>query len=243
VISASLAKTRWPGGDAIGKVIQFGNMDGNLTPFTIVGVVGDVRELSLATDPRPTFYASHQQRPNRWGRFNYVVSFTGDDDALGTATQRIVRDVRPDIPPRVQTIDQIVAVSVADRKFVLTLVGVFGIAALALAVLGIYSVISYLVAQRARELSIRVALGAQATDVVRMVIRQGMLLALAGIVIGVAASYVVTRMFASMLFGVTATDPQAFGGVVTLLALFAMAASWLPARRAARAEAMDVLRA
>ena len=243
VISASLAKTRWPGGDAIGKVIQFGNMDGNLTPFTIVGIVGDVREQSLSADPRPTFYASHQQRPNRWGRFNYVVSFTGDDAALSSATQRIVREVQPDIPPRVRTIDQIVAVSVADRKFVLTLVGVFGIAALVLAVLGIYSVISYLVAQRSRELSIRVALGAQATDVVRMVIRQGMLLALAGIVTGLAASYVVTRMFASMLFGVTATDPQAFTGVVVLLALFAMAASWLPARRAARAEAMDVLRA
>ena len=243
IISEALARTRWPNEDPIGKVIQFGNMDGNLTPFTIVGIVGDVREYGLASDPRPTFYASYQQRPNPAWRFNYVVEFTGDDASLLTAAQRIVREVRADLAPRVRTVHQILNLSIADRRFTLTLVAVFGIAALVLSVLGIYSVISYLVAQRSRELSIRVALGAQATDVVRMVLRQGMVLALIGIAIGIAASYGVTRMFASMLYGVSATDPTAFTAVVALLVFFAVLASWLPARRAARAEAMDVLRA
>ena len=243
VISASLARSRWPNEDPIGKVIQFGNMDGNLTPFTIVGVVGDVREQSLASDPRPTFYASYQQRPVQAWRFNYVIALSGDAGAVIRAAQRILREVRPDVAPRVRTVDQILNRSVADRRFVLTLVGVFGVAALVLCALGIYSVISYLVAQRSRELSIRVALGAQASDVVRMVVGQGMTLAITGMVLGIAASYAATRMFASMLYGVSATDPAAFAGVVLLLAMFAILASWLPARRAARAEAMDVLRA
>ena len=242
VISASLAEARWPDEEPIGKVIQFGNMDGDVTPFTIIGIVGDVRDRSLTLNPRPTFYASYRQRPRATWRFQFVLLTAADPATVVGAAQRVVRDVSPNVPPRVRTMEQIVGTSVADRRFVLSLVAVFGIAALVLSVLGIYSVISYLVAQRSRELSIRVALGAQATDVVRMVLRQGMLLALAGIVLGVAASYVVTRMFSSMLFGVTATDPLAFLGVVAILAVFAMAASWLPARRAARAEAMDVLR-
>lgn len=242
VISASLANTRWPNENAIGKVIQFGNMDGNLTPFTIVGVVGDVREQSLASPPRPTFYASYQQRQSRAWRFNYVIATSGDPTSLMNAARRILRELRPDIPARVRTIDQIVGMSVADRRFVLSLVGVFALAALVLAVLGIYSVISYLVTQRARELSIRVALGARGRDVVGLVLRQGIVLALVGIAVGAAAAYAVTRFFESMLYEVSATDPAAFAAVTVLLAIAAAAASWIPARRAANAEAMDVLR-
>jgi putative ABC transport system permease protein len=243
VISASLARARWADEEPIGKVIQFGNMDGDLTPFTIIGVVGDVRDRSLTLDPRPTFYASYRQRPRATWRFQFVLRTAADPvTTIGTA-QRVVRDVSPNLPPRVRTMEEIVSTSVADRRFVLSLVAVFGIAALVLSVLGIYSVISYLVAQRSRELSIRVALGAQANEVVRMVLRQGMALALIGIAVGLVASYAATRMFESMLYGVSATDPAAFAAVVALLALFALLASWLPARRAARAEAMDVLRA
>lgn len=242
VISETLAKTRWPEGDAIGKVIQFGNMDGNLTPFTIVGVVGDVRERSLASEPRPTFYASYQQRQNRAWSFNYVIATAGDPAPVMNSARRILRELRPDVPPRVRTLDQIVGTSVSDRRFVLSLVGVFGLAALVLAVLGIYSVISYLVTQRSRELSIRVALGAQARDVVGLVLRQGIVLALVGVLVGAAAAYGVSRFFASMLYDVSATDPIAFAGVTLLLAIAAVAASWIPARRAASAQAMDVLR-
>jgi putative ABC transport system permease protein len=243
VISASLARTRWPDENPIGKVIQFGNMDGILTPFTIVGVVGDVRERSLALPPRPTFYASYRQRPGPAWRFNYVLSTAGDPASVMTAARRIVREARPDMPPRVRTIEAIVGVSVADKRFVLSLVLVFGAVALILATLGIYSVISYLVTQRARELSIRVALGAQRRDVLRMVLGQGMILALAGMVVGAIGALAASRVIGAMLYDLSPTDPIAFGGVMLMLVAVAMLATWLPARRAARAEAMDVLRA
>lgn len=242
VISNALANTRWPNEDPIGKVIQFGNMDGDVTPLTIVGIVGDVRERSLATDARPTFYASYRQRPGYAFRFSFVLSGATDPTGIASAAQRLVREVRPDLPPRVRTIDAIVAGSVADRRFVLSLVAIFGIAALALAALGVYSVISYLVAQRNRELSIRVALGAKSNDIVRLVLRQGIVLAGFGIVIGAVAAIAATRMIATMLYGVTPTDPLAFGAVVITLIVVATLASWLPARRAARVQAMDVLR-
>ena len=242
VISASLAAARWPDDDPIGKVIQFGNMDGDVTPFTIVGVVGDVRETNLAAAPRPTFYASYRQRPNRTYRFNFVLATAGDPAGIVAAAQRIVREARPDLPPRVRTIDAIISASVADRRFVLSLVGVFGAAALVLAALGIYSVISYLVTQRTREIGIRVALGARAEDVVRMVLRQGVVLAAVGIAVGALASFAATRTIEKMLFGIRATDPLAFAAVILMLAAVAILASWLPARRAARVEAMEVLR-
>lgn len=247
VISASLARSRWPGEDPIGKTIQFGNMDGDLRPFTIVGIVGDVREASLAADPSPTFYVSYRQRPVQAWRFDFVLSTSeggGGGDPAGTisAARAIVRDVRPDLPPRIRTIETIVSGSMADRKFVLFLAAAFGVAALVLAALGVYSVISYLVTQRAREISIRVALGAKSRDILGMVLRQGLLLAFAGIVAGALGAYAVTRLIENMLYGVTATDPLAFAAVVVLLATVAMLASWIPARRAARMEAMDVLR-
>jgi putative ABC transport system permease protein len=242
VISSSLAKSRWPNEDPIGKIIQFGNMDGDMTPFTIVGIVGDVRERSLAVDALPTFYSSYRQRPGYAFRFSFVLSGRGDPAGISTAAQRIVREVHPGMPPRVRTIGDIVAGSVADRRFVLSLVAVFGIAALTLAALGVYSVISYLVAQRNRELSIRVALGAQSRDIMRMVVSQGVLLAGLGIVIGAVTAFAVTRLIANMLFGITPTDPLAFGGVVVTLTAVAIVASWIPARRAARVQAMDVLR-
>jgi putative ABC transport system permease protein len=242
VISNSLATSRWPNEDPIGKVIQFGNMDGNMTPFTIVGIVGDVRERSLAADALPTFYASYRQRPGYAFMFSFVLSGPGDPAGISSAAQRIVREVRPDLPPRVRTIGDIVAGSVADRRFVLSLVGVFGIAALTLAALGVYSVISYLVAQRNRELSIRVALGAKSSDIMRMVVRQGVVLAGLGIVIGAVGAFAVTRLLANMLFGIRPTDPLSFGAVVVTLTAVAIVASWIPARRAARVQAMDVLR-
>ena len=243
VISASLAKTRWPTEDPIGKVIQFGNMDGNLTPITVVGIVGDVHERSLESDPRPTFYVSYRQRPTSAYRFNFVLSTPGDPTSIVRSAERAVREVTPDIPPRVRTIEAIVSTSVAGRKFVLSLAGVFGAAALVLAALGIYSVISYLVAQRSREIGIRVALGAQSQDVVRMVLGEGIWLASAGIVAGAVISYWATDAIEKMLFNVSATDPLAFAGVMALLALVAVLASWVPARRASRTEAMEVLRA
>jgi ABC-type antimicrobial peptide transport system permease subunit len=138
--------------------------------------------------------------------------------------------------------DEAVAASVATQRFMLTLVGVFGALALLLAALGVYSVISYLVAQRGREISIRVALGARSADILGLVIRHGLMLAVVGALVGVAGAFSTTRLLTHMLYGISAWDPAAFGAVVVLLAVVAVLASYVPARRAARIEPMDVLR-
>jgi putative ABC transport system permease protein len=153
-----------------------------------------------------------------------------------------VRALRPDVPPVVQTIETVVSTSVADRKFVLLLVTVFGGAALLLATLGVYSVISYIVTQRRKEIGVRIALGAQHSDVLGMVLRQGALLAGVGIGVGTLGSLAMTRLLAGLVFGVSTADPLAFLGVIVLLVSVALMASWLPARRAARVDPMNVLR-
>jgi putative ABC transport system permease protein len=241
LISESLAEARWPGTDPIGKIIQFGNMDGDRTPITIVGVVGDVRE-SLAGPLKPTFYVSYRQRPNQAWRFSFVLATSTDPAAIMNPARAVVRAVRPEVPPRVRAMEGIMVGSIADRRFVLTLIGVFGAAALLLAALGVYSVISYLVSQREREIGIRVALGARSQDILGMVLKQGLSMALAGIVVGAALSLAAARLVEKMLWGVSGTDSVAFGGVVATLVVVSLLASWIPARRAARVQAMDVMR-
>jgi predicted permease len=242
VISASLAKAKWPNEDPIGKIVQYGNMDGDLHPFTVVGVVGDVREASLADQPRPTFYASYRQRPVQAREFFFVVSGSAPPEAIIPAARRIVSDLRPDVPPRFRTIRTVVSESVADRRFVLLLVGVFGGAAMLLATLGVYSVIAYVVTQRRQEIGVRVALGAQSADVLGMVLRQGFTLAFLGIAIGTVAALFAGRLLSRFLFGVTPNDPVAFGGVILMLAVVALVASFVPALRATRVDPMTALR-
>ncbi len=241
VINAALAKSQWPNESAIGKVIEFGNMDGDLTPMTVIGVVGDVHDGGPATEATPMIYSSYRQRPGNGSQFSIVMITSAPATALSTM-RRELRRTRPDVPARFATMDDAVAASVTTQRFMLTLVGVFGVVALLLAALGVYSVISYLVAQRGREISIRVALGARAADIVGLVIRQGVTLAIVGAVVGVAGALATTRLLTHMLYSVSASDPIAFAGVVALLAVVAVVASYLPARRAARIEPMDVLR-
>ena len=241
VISASLAKTKWPNEDPIGKIVQYGNMDGDMHPFTIVGVVGDIREASLADQPRATFYASYRQRPRAAGSFYFVIQANAAESLI-PAARRIVNELRPDVPPRFRTIQTVVSNSVADRRFVLVLVGVFGAAAMLLATLGVYSVIAYVVTQRRQEIGVRVALGAQSGDVLRMVLRQGFTLALVGIAIGTAGALLVGRLLSRFLFGIAPNDPVAFGGVILTLAVVALFASFVPALRATRVDPMTALR-
>ena len=242
VISASLAKAKWPNEDPIGKIIQYGNMDGDMRPFTIVGVVGDVREASLADQPRPTFYASYRQRPRAAGAFYFVIAGEAPPQSIIPAARRIVTDLRPDVPPRFRTIRTVVSASVADRRFVLLLVGVFGAAAMLLATLGVYSVIAYVVTQRRQEIGVRVALGARSGDVLRMVLRQGFALAGLGIAIGTVVARLASQLLSRFLFGVAPNDPVAFGGVIVTLALVALVASFVPALRATRVDPMTALR-
>jgi predicted permease len=241
LINAALAKKQWPNENPIGKVIEFGNIDGDLTPLTVVGVVGDTREQELAADPPATIYVSYRQRPGNDDGLFVVMSTNTEAPAIATARQTF-RQVRGDVPMRFQTIEEIVGRSVASQRFMLFVVGVFGVVALVLASLGVYSVISYLVAQRGREISIRVALGARAGDIVRLVVRQGIQLVIIGVIVGGVAALFATRVLTRLLYGTTPTDPVAFGGVVLTLAVVALLASYLPARRASRAKPMDVLR-
>ena len=242
VISQALAKAKWPNEDPIGKIIQYGNMDGDLRPFTVIGVVGDVREASLADPPRATFYANYRQRPRGASAFNFVVQGSAPPEAIIPAARRVVAELRPDVPPRFRTIETVVSQSVADRRFVLLLVGVFATAAMLLATLGVYSVIAYVVTQRRQEIGVRVALGAQSADVLRMVLRQGFALAFIGIAIGTVAALLVGRLLSRFLFGIAPNDPVAFGGVIVVLAVVALLASFVPALRATRVDPMTALR-
>jgi predicted permease len=242
LISQSLAETRWPAEDAIGKWIEFGNMDGDFTPFMVVGIVGDVRERALGGDPRPTFYGHARQRPTRTLEYHVVMRAEGDPSTLTVPAGAIVRELRSDVPVRFRTVEQIVSSSVSDRRFVLLLLGFFAATALLLAVTGIYGVISYLAAQRTKEMGIRLALGAATGQVSRLLVGQGALLALIGVGIGLLAALSLTRLLGSLLYDVGAADPVTFGAAALLLGGVAVLASYVPARRVSRLDPMSTLR-
>ena len=242
IVSASLARKQWPGESAIGKVLEFGNMDGDMTPMTVVGVVGDVHDKSLVSPPFPAIYAPYAQRPGNGDAFTLVIATTRPAATIASA-RAILRALRTDVPARFGTIESLVSASVAEQRFMLVLVGVFGGVALLLAALGVYSVIAYLVAQRGRELSIRIALGARGIDVVRLVVAQGFALVLVGAALGTIGAIGATRVLQSMLYATSATDLAGFAAVLALLCIVAAVASYVPARRAARADPMDALRA
>ena len=229
VISESLAGTKWPNQDPIGRFVQFGNMDGDTRGFRIIGIVGDVREISPEALPGPLFYGYYRQRMAT--RFSVVVR-TAMAGPIAPTARQVVRQIDPELPVQIRTVEDVFDRALAGRRFSLTLIGVFSVAALLLATLGIYGLISYLVAERTREIGIRLALGAESTDVLRLIVGRGAILAGAGLAVGLGSSLGLTRLLKGMLFGVTATDPAAFI-IVTIVTLAAvLAASYLPARRA-----------
>jgi putative ABC transport system permease protein len=162
---------------------------------------------------------------------------------LMARAREIVHVLDPDVPPQFRTIEQVISASMADRTIVMTLLAGFAAAALLLAAIGIYGVISYAVAQRTREIGVRLALGAQRRDVTRLVMRQGLRLTLAGIVLGALVAVGASRVLSTLLYGVTAGDPLTYTAVAALLALVAVVAAHVPARRAARVDPMIALRA
>jgi putative ABC transport system permease protein len=242
VVSESLVRTRWPDRDPLGLRIEFGNMDGDLTPLAIVGIVGDVRERGLDAPPRPTLYASARQRPRTAATFTVVMHASAQPGWLMARAREIVHALDTDVPPQFRTIEQVISASMADRTLVMTLLAGFAGAALLLAAIGIYGVISYAVAQRTREIGVRLALGAQRRDVTRLVMRQGLRLTLAGIVLGALVAVGASRVLSTLLYGVTAGDPLTYTGVAALLGLVAAIAAHVPARRAARVDPMVALR-
>jgi putative ABC transport system permease protein len=243
VISQSLARRYWPNEDPIGKRIQFGNMDTDKRLLHVVGVVGDVRN-ALDTEAGPMIYAYSLQRPQWWqvSSLSIVVRASDHPQALIAAVRAAVEDLRPDVPLRFRTLDQVFSSSLDQRRFILALFGVFAAVALLIAAVGVYGVMAYTVTQRTQEIGIRMALGAQAADALRLALGQGMRPAVTGIALGLLAAFALTRLMKSMLFGIEATDPLTYAGVAMLLAMVAVVACYIPARRAARVDPMVALR-
>jgi predicted permease len=242
LISESLVREKWPNTDPLGRTIEFGNMDGDLRFLTVVGVVGDVREDSLETTPRSTVYVNYRQRPQTTGSFTVVLRTEAEPAAVFAAARQIVRDLDPNVPPSFSSFTEVFSASLKTRRFNLTLVGVFAATALLLAVAGIYGVMAYSVVRRTHEIGVRMALGAGAPDVLRLVLGQGMLTTVVGVMIGIAGSFALTRAMQSLLFGVSATDPLTLAGVALLLASAALLACYIPARRATKVDPMVALR-
>jgi putative ABC transport system permease protein len=243
VISQSLAQRYWPNEDPLGKRIQFGNMDTDKRLLHVVGVVGDVRN-ALDTAAGPMVYAYSLQRPQWWqvSSLSIVVRSRNQPQALVPAMRVAVGALRPDVPLRFRTLDEVFSSSLDQRRFILSLFGVFVAVALLIAAIGIYGVMSYAVTQRTQEIGIRMALGAQAADVLRMALGQGMRLAMTGVALGLLLAFALTRLMKSLLFGVEATDPLTFTAIPMLLMIVALLACLIPARRATKVDPMVALR-
>jgi len=246
IINETMARRFWPDEDAIGQRIRLGNLQSPFPWMTIVGVAKDMRHSGLDAEVKPTIFVPYlQPRLPAFavGSMFLVVRSNIDAASLVTPLRTEVLAMDKDQPiTNVNTMRQRLAESTAGRRFQMLLFGVFGSTALMLAAIGIYGVMSYTVTQRTREIGIRMALGAQRTHVLRLVIGQGMLLVLIGVGVGLAAALALTRLMSSLLFGVTATDPITFAAVSVLLAGVALTACFVPARRAAKVDPMVALR-
>ncbi|HWO01096.1 MAG TPA: ABC transporter permease [Blastocatellia bacterium] len=239
IINQSFARRFFPDEDPIGKrILGFG---ASPQSREIIGVVGDIRHLGLDTSPAESLYFSSNQRPQL--AMSVVVRTAGPPHSLSSAVRSGVLAIDKDQPiASLQTMEQVVASSVSDRRFTLLLLGLFAAVALALAAIGIYSVMAYTVTQRTGEIGLRMALGAQTRDVLKLVVRQGMTMALIGVAVGLGGAFALTRVMATLLFNISATDPITFVAIPVLLAGVALAACFVPARRAAKVDPLVALR-
>ena len=240
LINEYMARRHFADQDPLGKQIDFGDAEKN-GYYTVVGVVGNVRTETLDDELRAEVYVPYAKSP--WSGMTVVARTSGDPSQLAAALASEVRALDPDLALfDVRTMDRVVAESLAPQRVTMGMLGVFALIALVLAAIGIYAVMSYTVAQRTHEIGIRMALGAQPRNILRMIVGHGMLLAGVGIAVGLTAAYFLMAFMARILYGVTATDPLTFFGISALLALVALAANFFPARRATRVDPMVALR-
>ena len=251
VVNETMAKRFWPSQDPVGRRVTLrraaqGRPDfGQPLPGTVIGVVADVRQFGQEVDVDPEVYVPHTVEV--WPSITVVARVTNADRVIPAMRQAVLQ-VDPNIPLTTEgassfrTAATMVSTNLARRRFATSLVGTFSAVAFLLAVLGLYSVIAYGVAQRTREIGIRVAIGATGRDITRLVVMEGAKVTLAGVVIGAASAAVATRFIQAMLFGTTARDPVAYLGVVAVLVSAALLATYLPARRAARIDPMVAMR-
>jgi putative ABC transport system permease protein len=242
LINERMARELWPDQDSIGKRIRFPGRPGDPVRWrSIVGVVGDVKQSGLDREANMQFYLPEDQYPFQSG--SLVVHTKKEPTGLTTAVREAVQALDPDLPVyNLATMDQLVSGSMSLRRFSMILLGVFAFAALVLAAIGIYSVISYTTSHRIHEIGIRMALGAGRRDVLKIVIGQGMLPAAIGAGIGLVAALLLTRLMTSLLFGVSPADPVTLAIIISMLATVALMACYLPAHRATRTDPMIALR-
>ena len=239
VINESMARLLWPGEDPLGKQLKMGSAKGRW--LTVIGVVKDTR-FALRLAPFPVVYNSYSQTAG-FAPHELVVRAKVEPLSLTKAVRSAVWSVDQDQPiANVRTMQQVQSDSIARQRFNMLLLAIFAALALVLAVVGLYGVMSYTVAQNRREIGIRIALGAQSCDVLRLVIGQGLVLTLLGVGMGVLGAIGLTRLIANLLFGISPTDPLTFVGVSVLLVVVALLACYLPARRAMKVDPMVALR-
>jgi len=237
IINESMARQFWPGRDPVGLKFITGPWGPNPTWSTIVGVVGDVKQFGLDSEPSLDFYFP------ALGLFSVVVHTTGDPEALIGPVRREIQSVDPELPvSEVRTMDQVLDESASSRRWTMAMLAAFAGLALVLAMVGIYGVMSWSVAQRTREIGIRVALGADSGNVLAMVIGYGLSLSALGLAIGLAGAFALRRFLASLVFDVSPSDPLIYAGVAVLMLAVAMAACYVPARRASRVDPLIALR-
>lgn len=241
IVNESFAKHYWPSTSPIGKCIEVGDAD-SAKCNTVVGVVADAKYMQLEEDPRPVFFLPITQWSGNQDRY-ILVRTNGDPAAAIPNVRATLQRLASNLPyPSIQTMSDVLRPQLQPRRLGAAMFGAFGILALALAAIGLYGVISYAVAQRTHEVGIRLALGAQPAQVLRLVVRQGTLLTGIGLLIGIAGALAGARLIAHFLFGVSAADPITFAGVCAVLGAVAALASYIPARRAARVDPIVALR-
>src|SRR5581483_825409 len=241
IINETMARQYWPGESAVGRRFKLGD---NAPWLTVVGVVRDVKQMGLEAPSKAEMYFPCSQMDQFWAAPRDLVVRTGGDPmSLASAVRQAIWSVDRDQPvSNIRTMDDILGEEVVQRRIGMTLLAAFAALALLLASLGIYGVLSYMVTQRTPEIGIRMALGAQRRDVLRMVVGDGMRLTSLGVVIGLAAAFSLTRLMAGLLYGVSASDPLIFSVVALTLVVVSLAASYIPARRAIRTDPMIALR-
>ena len=238
IVNEAFARRFWPGENPVGKGVTIGRMP---QPARVVGVSGDARNNGLAQETEAQVFIPFAQLP--WTNMNLLVRTAVAPESLTQAVRAQVYAIDPDQPvTKIETVDGLIAKSHAEPRFTLALLGGFAAAALALALVGIYGLLAYSVAERQREMGIRLALGARRTDIVRLVVRQGLVLAGAGVAVGLVAAFLLTRLMGSMLYKVGAHDATTFALAPMVFLAVAALASYLPARRAVRVDPAETLR-
>lgn len=243
VINETAARRFWPGENPVGQSILLPGDGDSEVQLTVVGVAGDVRQMGLGKEPRPEVFLNSQQPSPSWSWLTLVVRTSTDPALIAGSVKGLARSIDRDVPiAEVRTLEEVLALSVAEPRIYTLLVGLFAALALALAAVGLYGVVSYTVSQRTSEMGIRLALGADRGGVVRLVLREGLALALAGASIGLLASLAVARLFARWMPGTQPSDPLTLAAVSALLIGVALAATWVPARRASQVDPTIALR-